>query len=170
MCTLRLLDVPIIAHSRGALCAALGFRNYMDYVIRHRKSELDSTGYMEIGPGRYSGAHWQDGFLFVWEDAFGMAEGILSKYFPEYDHFATNEIPKSVGLTIIANWEQVASLLPQSNVTEAAEALNLVASYRSGLEDEIAKHSASICVMLRELSLSCRRFYQTSEWICVIGM
>jgi hypothetical protein len=40
----------------------------MDYRIRHNKAELDSTGYMEIGPGRYTGSHWQDGFIFVWED------------------------------------------------------------------------------------------------------
>jgi len=36
---------------------------------------------MEIGPGRYAGRHWQDGFLFVSEDAFGMAEGILAATF-----------------------------------------------------------------------------------------
>lgn len=37
----------------------------MDYRIRKTKAELDSTGFMEIGPGRYSGEHWQEGFLFV---------------------------------------------------------------------------------------------------------
>ena len=58
----------------------------MDYRVRRTKAELDSSGYMEIGPGQYSGKHWQDGFLFVWEDAFGMAEGIIVKHYPDYDH------------------------------------------------------------------------------------
>src|SRR5438128_10862593 len=35
----------------------------MDYRVRRRKSELESTGYMEIGPGKYSGELWRDGFL-----------------------------------------------------------------------------------------------------------
>lgn len=59
----------------------------MDYVIRQHPHEFDSTGYMELGPGRYAGKHWQDGFRFVWEDAFGMGEGIVARHLSEYDHF-----------------------------------------------------------------------------------
>ena len=54
----------------------------MDYRIRRNPEELDSTGYVEIGPGEYSGHHWQKSFLFVWEDAFVHAEGIVRKHFP----------------------------------------------------------------------------------------
>ena len=125
---------------------------------------------MEVGPGRYSGAHWTDGFLFVWEDAFGMAEGILAKHFPDYDHFGINDVPKATGLKFIEEWEQVANALDRVSPLQAAEMLNLAASYRSGLEDEIATHADAITSMLRELSRECRQFYQTAEWICVLGM
>jgi len=142
----------------------------MDYLIRRNKGELDSTGYMEIGPGRYSGKHWQDGFLFVWEDAFGMAEGILAKHLPEYDHFGMNDIPKETGLKVIEEWERTANAITQSGPSEAAEMLNLAASYRSNLESEIVHNVKAIASMLRELSRECRRFYGGSEWICVLGM
>ncbi|MFZ4396090.1 MAG: hypothetical protein ACOYOU_10745 [Kiritimatiellia bacterium] len=74
----------------------------MDYQIRADSKELDPTGYMEIGPGRYNKKHWQPGFLFIWEDAFGMAEGIVTKHFPSYDHFGMNDISKKIAS---ASWE-----------------------------------------------------------------
>jgi hypothetical protein len=76
----------------------------VDYRVRRETSELDSTGYVEIGPGKYDGTHSQDGFLFVWEDAFDMAEGIVAKHVPTYDHFSITDIPKEVGQKVIAEW------------------------------------------------------------------
>ena len=100
----------------------------MDYRIRRDPAELDSTGYIEIGPGRYAGRHWQPGFLFVWEDAFGMAEGIVVRHLPEYDHFDMNDIPRAVGLTIVADWRSAAAQLPVLNEDAAHHILNLEAS------------------------------------------
>ncbi len=54
-------------------------------------------GYVEIGPGVYSGKHWQDGFLFVEEKAFLLAAGIVAKHFPDYDHFSMNNLPNVIG-------------------------------------------------------------------------
>ena len=142
----------------------------MDYLIRRKATELDSTGYVEIGPGRYSGAHWQDGFLFVWEDAFGMAEGILAKHFSAYDHFAINEIPKEIGMKVIDEWRQAAGALYSTNPAETAQMLNLDASYHTGLENEIAEHRDAIAVMLKELAAECGSFYQSEDWISVLGI
>ncbi len=142
----------------------------MDYRIRRNKEDLDSTGYMEIGPGRYSGAHWQDGFLFVWEDAFGMAEGIVAKHFPAYDHFGMNDLPKEIGIKIVAEWREVAEKLKELSPEEGARLLNLAASYRSHLEEEIAQNCNAIAAMLEELSNECDRFYRQNEWVCVLGM
>lgn len=142
----------------------------MDYLIRRKAAGLDSTGYMEIGSGRYSGKHWQDGFLFVWEDAFGMAEGILARHFADYDHFGMNEIPKATGMKVIEEWQQTASTLHGANSAEAAQLLNLDAAYRAGLENEIAEHGGAIAAMLEELATECRSFYQVEDWICVLGV
>jgi hypothetical protein len=142
----------------------------VDYAIRHRSSDLDSTGYMEIGPGRYDGKHWQDGFLFVREDAFGVAEGILARHLPEYDHFGMNDIPREVGLAVAADWREVAGRLPTASAAEVQLALNLGASYRQRLDEEVAARRVVIADLLRSLAEGFERFYRESEWVCVLGM
>jgi len=142
----------------------------MDYRIRRSKAELDSTGYMEIGPGKYCGQHWSEGFLFVWEDAFGMAEGIVAKHFPGYDHFAMNDIPKSLGTKITSEWRDVADRLPGMSPEEAHAALHLKASSRERLDAEIEAHKADIARMLQSLATECDTFYQRGEWVCILGM
>jgi hypothetical protein len=142
----------------------------MDYEIRRNKNELDSTGYMEIGPGKYSGEHWQDGFLFIWEDAFGMAEGIIAKHLPDYDHFGMNDIPKEIGKEIISEWEECAGQLCSLSTEQAQIKLNLGASYRENLESEISAHCAEVAGMLKELSAECRNYYKNEGHICVLGM
>ena len=142
----------------------------MDYAIRRHASELDSTGYIEVGPGRYDGRHWQDGFLFVWEDAFGMAEGILAKHLPEYDHFGMNDVPKVIGLAVVSEWRRVAEALPAMGADEASDALNLIATYSSRLDDEVIQRRSEIATLLRELADACEHFYAQGDWVCVLGM
>lgn len=125
---------------------------------------------MEIGPGKYSGKHWQDGFLFVWEDAFGMAEGILTKHFPRYDHFSMNDIPKGVGQKVVAEWRDVADRLPGMSPEQAHTALNLSAAYRDLLDSEVASHRNEIANMLCELADACSDFYSREDWVCILGM
>lgn len=142
----------------------------MDYKLYRDPGGLESTGYMEIGPGKYAGAHWQAGFVFIWGDAFGMAEGILSKHFLRYDHCNVNDIPKETGTRIIAEWRSVAERLPNLSPYEAHKALNAQASYREYLEDEIASHRNQIATMLREVADAAEKYYQQGDWICILGM
>jgi hypothetical protein len=142
----------------------------VDYRIRREKSEPDSTGYMEVGRGKYSGRHWQEGFLFIWEDAFGMAEGILAKHVPNYDHFSMTDVPRDVGLKVIAEWRDIAERLAGMSPQEVHAALNLAASYRDRLDSEVDAHRSEIAGMLRELAAACSSFYEREEWVCVLGM
>jgi hypothetical protein len=142
----------------------------MDYCVRRLKAELDSTAFMEIGPGRYSGVHWQDGFLFVGEDAFGMAEGILARHLPDYDHFGMNDLPKDTGRKVTAEWRDVAGRLSGMSAEQAYTALNLGASYSARLDAEVIPHRAEIASMLRELADACDAFYEQEEWVCILGM
>ena len=142
----------------------------MDYVVRRVVSDLDSTGYVEIGPGKYAGKHWQDGFVFVWEDAFGAAEGILAKHFPAYDHFDMNDVPRAVGLAVAADWRDVAERLPRMTVDEAHDALNLEATFSVRIDREVEEHGAEIAGMLRELADALEQFYAEGEWVCVLGL
>jgi hypothetical protein len=142
----------------------------VDYRIRRDPSELDSTGYMEIGPGKYSGQHWQPGFLFLWEDAFGMAEGIVARHVPNYDHFSMTDVPKEVGQKIVAEWREAAQDLADMSAEEIRTALNLVATYHERLESEVDAHKAEIANMLRELADACSEFYERGDWVCILGM
>jgi len=142
----------------------------MDYEIRRTKSELDSTGYMEIGPGKYSGNHWQDGFLFIWEDAFGMAEGVVMKHFKDYDHFGMNDIPKKIGISISSEWLKVASMLETANQDEYQNLLNLDAVYREYMVSEVTENKSQIIKLLMELGNSFKQFYKNEKWVCILGM
>lgn len=142
----------------------------MDYEIRRKKSELDSTGYMEIGPGKYSGKHWQDGFLFVWEDAFGMAEGIIMKHFKDYDHFGMNDVPKEIGILISSDWLQAASALKTASEEQYQELLNLDIAYRTYMQTEVSENKESIIKLLIELANSFEQFYKAEDCVCILGM
>ncbi len=142
----------------------------MDYEIKRNKAELDSTGYIEIGPGKYSGKHWQEGFLFIWEDAFGMAEGIVMKSFKEYDHFGMNDIPKEIGVSISSEWIKAASALNDACEEKYQELLNLDVIYRNYMAAEISGNKQSIIKMLIELAQSFEQFYQTEDWVCILGV
>ena len=142
----------------------------MDYRVYRSTAELESTGYIELGPGRYTGKHWQRGFVFVWEDAFGMAEGILAKHFPAYDHFGMNDIPKEVALRIASEWREAAERLLGREADERPRLLKLHASFRVGLNEEVRAHPLEISGMLRDLAEAVEGFAGQAAWITVLGI
>jgi hypothetical protein len=143
----------------------------MDYRIRRSPAELNSTGFVEIGPGRYSGAHWQEGCLFIWGDAFGMAEGLISKHLSSYDSLEMNDVPEEIGRLVIADWRAAAAALPSLRMQEAFEALRLADSYHliDGLENELQLERWTIAAMLNELAQECEIFYALEPWIRILG-
>jgi len=143
----------------------------MDFRVHRKTAELGgSTQYVEVGPGRYSGEHWQDGFLFVREDAFGVAEGIVTKHFPGYSHFGTNDVSVDVGRAVIAEWRDVAGRLATMNIEQVCDALHLDAAYRDYDIAEIDSHRSEIARMLIDLADRCEAFYEQEEWVCVLGV
>lgn len=142
----------------------------MDYRIRHNREELDSTGYMEIGPGKYTGAHWQDGFAFVGGDAFGVAEGIVAKHFPNYDHLQMNDIPKGIAVKVVSEWRLVADRLPNLDPSEIQRELNLAAPCLADLVAEVESHRLAVANFLRSIADECERFLRQSDWMCILGI
>jgi hypothetical protein len=124
----------------------------MDYQIRHQPDELDSTCYIEIGPGKYNGLHWQQGFAFIRDDAFAVAEGIVEKHFPAYDQFGMNDIPREVALCILSEWRSSADRLATLEREKIQTELNLSAALFPSLNDEIDSNRLVVANFLRSLA------------------
>lgn len=142
----------------------------MDFRVYRSLTELQGTNYIEIGPGKYSKKHWQDGFLFVSDYVFGLAEGIITRHFPEYDHCDMNDIPKNVGQRVIADWVRAADLLDQMAPEPIGYVPDLDDSFLSYIGSDIESHRADIAGMLRSLAEACDEFYRQGDWICILGM
>ncbi|MGI8978720.1 MAG: hypothetical protein ACR2FY_05810 [Pirellulaceae bacterium] len=142
----------------------------MDYQLRRNRTELDSTGYMEIGPGRYSGEHWQEGFIFIGEDAFGVAEGIIERHFPSYDHMGMNDLPNAIVVKVIRDWRNAAEILQSLNRIEIETVLNLTDSQYADLRAEVETNRKEVSDLLRALANECEDFLRQNDWLCILGM
>ena len=141
----------------------------MPFRIHRSKAGL-GTCYIEICPGKYSGKHWQDGCVFIEEEEFLVAEGIIGKHFAEFDHFGPNDLPKDLGRTISAEWRTIASQLPQLNGRDIIEALSLNGTLMLARADLVAANGTDIARMLIELADACDQFYEREDWICILGL
>jgi hypothetical protein len=99
-----------------------------------------------------------------------MAEGIVTRHFPEYDHFGMNDLPRSVGQAVIGEWREVAGRLETLDAHDAHAALNLDVIYREVMSREIVSHRKEIAELLRQLADASERFYRANDWICILGM
>lgn len=142
----------------------------MDYRIKHNKADLESTGYMEIGPGKYAGLHWQDGFAFIWEDAFGVAEGIIERHFPSYDHLGMNDVPNEAAAKMISEWRSAAQRLPSLTREGISTELNLSTPVLIGLIDEVDSHRHEVARFLQNLANECEEFLKRNDGLCILGM
>ena len=141
----------------------------MDFrVYREPHAWGHSTAFIEICPGRYAGKHWQTGCLFVDDEAFSYAGGIISKHFPAYDPYAMQDIPKDVWHAISADWASAADKLTGLSDTEAKRLLGL--EWRQGPLTDLPQNSQQVCAMLRALARESLALSTTEEWLCVLGL
>jgi hypothetical protein len=161
----------------------------MDYRIYESRSEFRGTNYIEIvrvarpqvRSGEEFGEIGQAGFLFIEEEAFFLADGIIAKHFEKYGHFGPNEIPKDIGQKITAEWDRVAALLGRMTTEQAYTALNLngafagiysgqIEAIRPEFVHEIDHHRADIARFLLSLAKACNAFYQAGDSIYIEGV
>src|SRR5947209_17733288 len=72
------------------------------------KAELHGTCYFELLPGEYKGRCWNDGSVFVAEDAFGLVEPTIERHEPRFDHFSFVSIRRPAWERITADLERLA--------------------------------------------------------------
>lgn len=142
----------------------------MDYTAYRYAKTLGSTGFMEIGAGKYSGQHWQEGFLYVWEDAFTIAEGIVAKHHAPYDHCGMNDIPRESGLAIAKDLRSAAAALPTS---DGPEAIRLLALPNWLIEDflcEFPERRSQMQALLVAIARTLEQAYVAEDYACILGV
>lgn len=135
----------------------------------HRRKSFTGTDYIEIAPGIFSGLHWQDGYLFVAEDDFLPAEGIVRKYFEDYDHYGMNNIPIADAKLIAGTWAAAAVILPSIEIDCIRDTLHLF-NTSDAVILEIAEHRIGISRMLKELAHECMCFINEKGTFCILGL
>jgi len=138
------------------------------YAVYRHKSEFKGTDMMEIGPGKFSGTYWVEGFVFVYEDDFLMAEGAVHKYFSDYDHWGWNEIHRNAGLKIIADWRIAGQEILACTKKQIFNVLFLNIEANDYFFNSVYSERQDISRMLWDLADICERFYADNEWICMI--
>ena len=142
----------------------------MDFTIRRDPSALESTGFVEICPGPYQGKHWQPGCVFVWEDAFGFAEGAIRNHLPDYDHFGMNDIPQAIGVRIVHEWRHAADPISSGALKDVVAALDTRQIFSTTLVDRVQAQPEEIRDMLLGLAEVVEHFYETQDVISVLGV
>jgi len=142
----------------------------LEYNLYKSKEDLESTAYLEIGPGPYTGKHWQKGYTFISEQSFIFIEGIIEKYFPEYDHYDMNNIPKGAIEKIIKNLEDVSENIPEMDYQEIENALGLKNSFGSKHESEIMENKEDIRKFIKNVYLDLKLHTINADEICILGI
>ena len=144
----------------------------MQYQV-HRVKDFEGTDWVEVGPGKYDGKHWQPGYLYIWEVDFVPAEVIVGRHLADYDHFAMNDIPRDVGLAIVNDWRQVGAELlgsTRQGLKILSERGNVDMSPLSIDPKSIEANRNQIASMLETLASSCEEFIRDADGFCILGL
>jgi len=125
---------------------------------------------MEIGPGKYSGDHWQDGFIFILDDSFSLMEGIIERHFPEYDHYGMNDIPRESGLAIASDLRIASLTLGDTNPKDSLDISVLFGIQSRWGERALVDHRGELQIMLDEVAATLEQAYLTGDYACILGM
>jgi len=126
----------------------------------HYTKDFKGTDYIEVGPGTYDGKHWQPDFVFISEEDFWIAEGIVHRHFSDYEHYGMNSIPEAAAQSIVSEWRNAALAL-EANSDVASELLGkIIFQY----------DRAEISRFLKELADICDGFIVSKSSFCILGL
>jgi hypothetical protein len=143
----------------------------MSWVITDPKS-LQGTCYMEVLPGKYCGKCWNAESTYFEEEHFGFLEEVIARHWPQYDHYAFNEINALAWHNIISDMEAI-----ERAITGGARTDDLGGQIRFNFtpsRDKFIANEAANLVELRdtidEFTHWLRRQLDAQETISVLGM
>lgn len=140
-------------------------------IIRDKNS-LEGTGYFEIMAGPYKNKCWNEGSLFLDEEAFGFVEPVFERLVENYDHYSFMEIDAKKGNLILASLKELQVALGESKTFEEIEqkigffyrdtAINFQSNFETN-RNRLAK-------MVEELSEWLEDTFQTHQTISLLGL
>jgi hypothetical protein len=140
----------------------------MDYEILTLEEKCSRTDMIEIGPGKYSGKHWQVGFIFLDESDFMYAEEVIHSFYADYDHYEMNTISTKTGVKIVEGWRELAKQVPTLPVEELVERFRF---RQSSVEYErINRERENIEKYLLQLSTRVETILSQDEFFCILGV
>jgi hypothetical protein len=140
-----------------------------DFSIHRDRSRLKGSVYIEIGPGRYSGQRWREGYILVREDSFAVIEGIVKKHFRKYDRRDINNISRTKSMQIIGSLREAAAGVLSCNNDDILGLIEYEADRSPKTVNEFVRNRARIAKLLADLADYMEGTFENHDWICVLG-
>jgi hypothetical protein len=112
-------------------------------------TELEGTCYIELLPGEYEHKCWNDGSVFLTEDAFCFFEKIIQSHEPSYDHYAFTAISREKWEKILPDVLAVAERLEYAPTASSAPLDQFCASVAAQLVENFESYRTSVVALLR---------------------
>jgi hypothetical protein len=142
----------------------------MDFTIYTVDDRPDSTGFIEIVAGSYTGKHWLPGSMLVWDDAFTFAEKALIEVVDGYDHFEMNDLSDSESQEIVNQWVLLARKLSEGVAPDDVSDFAWDDWQANWMSQELRDHSREIAGMLSGLADGAQEFIEEKGMFCVLGV
>jgi len=135
-----------------------------------RKEDSPPSCDVEIFPGKYCNKPDHKDFLYVDEDVFFYVERMIYRYFEEYEHWGSNDIPKEIGLKIINDWRISGNKLDKLSAREAYLELGYnLSDINDFAMNSMVEEKRLIAKLMLDLASECEKIYQENDWMCILG-
>lgn len=125
---------------------------------------------LEIGIGKFTGEYHLEGSLFIDEDDFAIADGIVRKHIPRFTIYDTINVPKKIGSRIAYDWKEAARLLPRATDERVLRLLNICDYAAPHIIKEFRHRPEAAVNMLGEMAKYVTDAYQRHRWIRIVGI
>lgn len=140
--------------------------------IIRSKEELEGSCYIEVLPGEYVGECWSEKSIFFTGEVFGFIEKSIKKEFPEYDHYAFNEIHRENWFKILSRLDRLINYIDE-DVTIDQLKIHVYFVFADN-EQEFQKDFDNNIVKIREIAEEFQAWIkeqlETNEYISVLGI
>jgi hypothetical protein len=153
-------------HGTGHRISAVR-RPYPDYDFKSL-AELDDSGFVEIACGKHT-KRWKKDSIYLDEDAFVVAGGIIRKYYPKFFHYGDElDVSKVKGRKLVSDWHRASKELKEPEV-DPFVAVNLdSAFFREVQGRNMKRNRARIANFLKKLADTCEGLLEKDSWFSIV--